>query len=420
MPNSNRNSINPDVVVIGAGPAGAAAAAYLNSRGHKVLVLEKERFPRFVIGESLLPNCMNFLEEAGLLPAIGKNDFQVKSGATFFKGEQRCDFYFSEQYTKGWSWTWQVQRDRFDHLLIQEAERQGVTVKFETEVTKVVTAPDAQTLWYKNAGGVTEQVTCKFIVDASGFGRVLPRLFNLNEASALEGRGSIFTHVEDINCDDTANNNIFVHTFNNNQSWVWAIPFSNRTASIGIVSGNDHIINLAKDNSRRFVEFIHEFPGLKARFANSKLLFEPKNILGYSIGVKKMYGEGFVLCGNSTEFLDPIFSSGVMLALASAVSAAKLTDKHLSGENVDWHGEYEQVMKKGIDIFRSFVTAWYDGSIETIIFAKEVDEMRKNQICSVLAGYVWDETNPFVKKHKTLLSTLAKIVAMQNPQPYQD
>ena len=116
---------NPDVIVIGAGPAGATAAAYLNNCGHEVLVLEKQQFPRFVIGESLLPNCMNFLEEAGLLKAIKKDDFQIKTGASFHKGEKRCDFFFSEQYTEGWTWTWQVQRQDFDHLLIKEAERQG-------------------------------------------------------------------------------------------------------------------------------------------------------------------------------------------------------------------------------------------------------------------------------------------------------
>ncbi len=403
---------NPDVIVIGAGPAGAAASAYLNNQGYKVLVLEKQQFPRFVIGESLLPNCMNFLEEAGLLQAIKKDDFQVKTGASFHKGEKRCDFFFSEQYTEGWSWSWQVQRKDFDHKLIKEAERQGVEVMFETEVLDATTSADIQTVSFKDSNGKTEKITCKFIIDASGYGRVLPRLFDLNKPSSLKVRGSIFTHVEDKKRNDLANNNIFVHSFDNNESWFWAIPFSNKTASIGVVALNERIEEFSKDRGKKFIDFIRTFPDLKDRFSDCEVLFEPKTIYGFSIGIKKMHGEGYVLCGNSTEFLDPIFSSGVTLAVGSAVIAAKLVDKQLSNEKVDWERDYDTLLQNGIDVFRSYIDAWYDGTLETIIFAKQIDQGRKNQICSVLAGYVWDETNPFVKKHKTLLTTLAKVVSM--------
>ena len=403
---------NPDIVVIGAGPAGAAAAAYLNNQGYQVLVLEKQKFPRFVIGESLLPNCMNYLEEAGLLSAIKKDDFQIKTGASFHRGDKKCDFFFSEQYTKGWSWTWQVQRSDFDHKLIKEAERQGVEVRFETEVIEASTSTDTQAIVFKNSNGKTEKLECKFIIDASGYGRVLPRLFDLNRPSSLAARGAIFSHFEDPKRDQNANNNIFVHFFDNDESWFWVIPLSNNITSIGIISPNEKIKEFAENNGQKFKEFIQTFPNLKERFSASKLLFAPKHILGFSVGVKQMFGDGYVLCGNSTEFLDPIFSNGVTLAVGSAVIAAKLVDKQLSGEKVDWKTEYEDVMKHGIDVFRSYVNAWYDGTLETIIFANETDQNRKNQICSVLAGYVWDETNPFVKKHKTLLNTLAKVVSM--------
>jgi flavin-dependent dehydrogenase len=120
-----------------------------------------------------------------------------------------------------------------------------------------------------------------------------------------------------------------------------------------------------------------------------------------------------VLSGNSTEFLDPIFSSGVTFATASGLLSAKMTHKHLQGEVVDWKKDYEEVIQKGIDVFRSYVSGWYTGDFQTIVFAKHIDEDIKRQICSVLAGYVWDQTNPFVKKHDTILPTLAKVIKMK-------
>ena len=127
-----------------------------------------------------------------------------------------------------------------------------------------------------------------------------------------------------------------------------------------------------------------------------------------------MFGPGFVLAGNSTEFLDPIFSSGVTFATASGLLSAKMAHKHLSGETVNWQTEYQDVVQKGIDVFRSYVTGWYNGDFPTIIFADHVDPVIKKQICSVLAGYVWDESNPFVKKHDTILATLAQVIRLRD------
>lgn len=402
-----------DVVVIGAGPAGSVASSYLVKQGYSVTILEKEKFPRFQIGESLLPCCMEHLDQAGLLEAVKPKGFQKKTGAAFMRGEKRCEFYFSEQFTKGWTWTWQVKRADFDLTLAEAARANGVDVNFECEVLSVQCSPDQQTIEYKDIDGNIHFIACKFIIDSSGYGRVLPRLFDLSKPSSFTPRGAVFSHLEDVDRTEKASNNIFVHSFDNNRSWIWAIPFSDGSTSVGIVGDKDKIVEMTENNGEKYKEFIRNFEDLKGRFKESELKFEPRNILGYSIGVKKMFGEGFVLSGNSTEFLDPIFSSGVTFATASGLLSAKMTDRYLKGENVDWKTEYEDVIQKGIDVFRSYVSGWYNGDFQTIVFAREIDVEFKNQICSVLAGYVWDQSNPFVKKHDTILATLAKVIRMK-------
>ena len=127
------------------------------------------------------------------------------------------------------------------------------------------------------------------------------------------------------------------------------------------------------------------------------------------------FGKGFVLTGNVTEFLDPVFSSGVTLASVSAQMASRLVIRHLKGEQVDWKNEYMNPMMKGIDVFRTYVNGWYDGSLFKIFFAPEPDMEIRAQICSVLAGYVWDESNPFVAKHEKNVRTLANFLTVKNP-----
>jgi flavin-dependent dehydrogenase len=402
-----------DVLVIGAGPAGTVAASYLRKQGYEVTILEKEVFPRFQIGESLLPCCMEHLTEAGLREAVEAKGFQKKTGAAFMRGKKRCEFLFSEQYTDGWSYTWQVKRADFDLTLAEATRAKGVRVSFECEVLSVDANEDRQITEYRDQEGNIHHIYSRFMIDASGYGRVLPRLFDLSKPSSFTPRGAVFAHLEDIKRTEVTSNNIFVHSFDDNKSWIWAIPFSDGSTSVGIVGDQERIVELAANSGEKYKAFIRNFEDLNGRFEQSEFKFEPRNILGYSVGVKTMFGEGFVLSGNSTEFLDPIFSSGVTFATASGLLSAKMTDKHLRGEKVDWKTEYEDVVQKGIEVFRSYVNGWYSGDFQSIVFAKDIDTDIKKQICSVLAGYVWDKTNPFVKKHDTILPTLAKVIKMK-------
>ena len=149
------------------------------------------------------------------------------------------------------------------------------------------------------------------------------------------------------------------------------------------------------------------------RFDELEYEFEPKKIKNFSKSVKQLYGEGYVLTGNSAEFLDPVFSSGVAFATESAIVAAKLIAKELKNESVDWEVEYSDYIKEGVSVFATYVKEWYTGNLQTIFFHEKENPEIKKQICGVLAGYVWDKTNPFVKNHHRLVKTVAHIANME-------
>ena len=400
-----------DVLIIGAGPAGTAAAAILNSKGFKVSILEKTQFPRFVIGESLLPRCMDLLEETNLLDAVKAEGFQEKFGAKFVHGNKVCDFNFEEQYTDGYTWTWQVTRADFDKKLADTVEERGVHIQYQAEVTNVEFENKIVTTHFTK-NGVQRTITSKYIIDASGYGRVLPRLLSLDKPSNLPPRGALITHLKDSYRPQNEEGNRIKVVVVKNDVWIWIIPFSNGNTSIGIVGDLSHY-DSSLSEKEIFLQVLQEQPELEQRFASPEFIFEPRKMVGYSCAVERFYGDQFVLVGNTTEFLDPIFSSGVTFALESGVKAAKLVAKELNNEPVNWEEEYVAYMDQGIQTFKSYVDHWYDGTLQKIFFAKNIDQSIKERICSVLAGYVWDDTNPYVKKHQKALKILAKVITIQ-------
>lgn len=401
-----------DVLVIGAGPAGTIAAAIIKKAGYNVVVVEKMQFPRFVIGESLLPRCMEALEEAGFLEAVKAKQFQQKNGAKFVIGDKICDFNFTEQHSKGWQWTWQVPREEFDNTLAQECINQGIDLRFETEVTNIELLEDETSITtIKDKHGDESTIRARFIIDGSGYGRVIPRLFNLERPSNLPARQTLFTHFEDTKraLAGSEPNRITIHIYNKD-TWIWVIPFSNGNTSVGFVGYPSFFEGLEGDSTQRLSSLIQTYPPLAERFKESAMRFEPREIKAWSVTTDKFYGPGYVLTGNVTEFLDPVFSSGVTLASVSAQNAAKLVIKKLKGEHVDWQKEYMEICMKGVEVFRTFVMAWYDGDLHDIFFSKNQNPEMRAQICSVLAGYVWDESNPFVVNHSKNVKSLAKFI----------
>ncbi|RPD40947.1 NAD(P)/FAD-dependent oxidoreductase [Chitinophaga barathri] len=401
-----------DVLVIGAGPAGTVAASIINKAGYSVKIVEKLKFPRFVIGESLLPRCMDALTEAGFIDAITERGFQKKFGAKFVKNGKICDFTFEEQHTPGWTWTWQVQRADFDHTLAQTVEKMGVPVEYETTVTDIKFTGSDSVTTVEDINGNKKQIEARFIVDGSGYGRVIPRLFNLEKQSVLQPRKALFAHTEDIRRSMADEPNRITAVVHEKGVWIWIIPFSTGVTSVGFVGDHTFHDRFAGTPEEQFRAMLDKEPYTRERFKDVPFVFEPRKLEAWSATTDKFYGEGFVLTGNVTEFLDPIFSSGVTLATVSAQTAAKLVIRKLKGEAVDWEKEYMEPTLQGVNVFRSYVMAWYEGTLDTIFFSKNPDQEIKQQICSVLAGYVWDQSNPYVKNHEEGPKRLARLIEL--------
>ena len=406
--------MDADVLIIGAGPSGSVAASMLKQLGHRVVILEKEQFPRFSIGESLLPQCMAFLEEAGLLDAVIDAGFQLKNGAAFSLSGKLTEFDFSDKFTAGWGTTYQAPRGQFDKILADAAENQGVSIHYQHSISAVdFSQPGCAKLTSLDAEGVQRQWTSSMVLDASGFGRVLPRLLNLETPSPLHPRRAYFTHIEDrIQTPDYDRNKILIAIHpQHHEIWYWLIPFSDGRSSLGVVLPHDFL----QDNSTAPLDILKKFvfaePRLAELLVHANFDTPVNQIGGYSADVSQLSGQGYALLGNAGEFLDPVFSSGVTIAMKSASLAVPLVDKQLRGEQVDWQTDYEQVLRRGIEVFRAYVEGWYEGSFQRIIFEPQQLDKIKVMICSILAGYAWDTSNPMTQRSAKKIEAIVELCA---------
>ncbi len=400
-----------EVLIIGAGPAGSVAAALLRQQGRHVLVLEREQFPRFSIGESLLPQSMEYLEQAGMLRAVVEAGFQFKNGAAFARGEQYTEFDFCEKSSQGWSTTYQVPRARFDHLLALEAERQGAEIRYRHEVVAVEINGAAPRVAVKNPQGEEYFLQARFMLDASGFGRILPRLLQLEAPSKFPVRGAIFTHIEDRITQSGFDRNkirVTVHP-GRPDVWFWLIPFAGGRCSLGVVAEPSFLERYQGTDTERLQALVKEDPSLRCLLEDSSWDTPARHIVGYSADVKSLWGRGYALLGNAGEFLDPIFSSGVTIAFKSASLAAAILQRYFAGETVDWMAEYALPLKKGVDTFRAFVDSWYRGGFQRIIFHHNQPAEIRRMLSAILAGYAWDETNPYVREPRRRLAALEEL-----------
>nr|WP_232916955.1 NAD(P)/FAD-dependent oxidoreductase [Pseudomonas corrugata] len=405
------------VVIIGAGPSGAIAAALLKRKGHDVLVIERQHFPRFSIGESLLSHCLDFVEEAGMLDAVNAAGFQRKNGAAFAWGERYSAFDFGDTFSEGKPTTFQVQRADFDKLLADQAALQGVEIRYGQAIANADFSLAKPQLGVQREDGSEYRLEADFVLDASGYGRVLPRLLDLEAPSNFPVRQAVFTHIEDrIENPAFDREKILITTHPTKRDvWFWTIPFSGGRCSVGVVAAAEHFEGRTDDLDACLRSFIDETPSLAGVLDNALWDTPARTIGGYSANVKTLHGPGFALLGNAAEFLDPVFSSGVTIAMRSASMAAGVLHRQLSGEQVDWQSEFAEPLKRGVDTFRCYVEGWYAGTFQDVIFYTEGSADIRRMISSILAGYAWDQRNPFVSEPKRRLRMLSEICANTAP-----
>ncbi len=399
-----------DILIIGAGPAGSIACAMFSRLGRKVLCLEAGVFPRFQIGESLLPRCNDILEEAGLLKVVLARQYMPKPAALFLQGDRRERFSFADMFPGQRTAAMQVPRSDFDQTLATEARRLGADIRFQHRVDSIEFSGSRSSVQVTNVEtGAMFTVEANFVIDCSGYGRVLPRLLKLEKEPSLGPRVAIFNHFEgDVRPTGPEEGDIWA-CIHPRGPWTWIIPFSNGRTSVGVVAGRAMADSAGSNDSERLINLLAEDPNVFGRLGNAVPVLKTARLEGWSASVTQLHGPGWALTGNASEFLDPIFSSGVTLALESSSRAAQLAHRQLCGEAVDWNKDYTAVMERAVGVFRVFVHAWYTGDLQKVLLHKNKPESIKRAITAVLGGYVLDERNPFVRDANRTLSAAVKL-----------
>jgi len=387
------------------------AAALLAQKGYKVEVLERQHFPRFSIGESLLAQSIEYIDQAGLLDEVNAHGFQFKDGAAFHLNGETTSIYFPDKSAPGPSTTFQVMRADLDDILAKGAAKKGANIHFGQEVVGFESDENGVRVNVKDDKGGERIIEGRFCLDASGFGRTLSKMLKLETPSDFPTRRAVFMQVKDNITEPSFDRNkilVSIHPADKT-IWYWLIPLKDGISSIGVVGSQEAIEKAGATEHERLWNLIEAVPHKHNILKNAVEHRPAATIVGYACNVKSLHGPSFALLGNAAEFLDPVFSSGVTIAFKSAHLATNLIDRQFKGETVDWETEFSKELYVGIDTFRECVDAWYRGSLQDIIFKrpKEINDITR-QLTSVLAGYAWDRSNLFVKSPRRTMDTVER------------
>lgn len=391
MPDSMQNGFDYDVVVIGGGPAGCTAATLLAQHGRKTLLLERDKHPRFHIGESMLPFSEPVVQRLGIDWSAGN---QFKSGAVFIdeRTDQRMYFPLSV-YRK----TYQLERAPFDQLLFENAAKHGAETHQEEKVLEVDCQADGV-----NVVSDKGRYRSRYLVDASGRAALLGKQHKGIDKIENLGKFAVFTHYEQIQPGEEADElfgsgSIYVPVVD--IGWIWIIPLSGRRLSVGIVVQKERPKDCTVEDLLR--RYLAASPILTRLLAGARQSAPIRVEADFSYSNRQRYGLRYACCGDAAGFLDPVFSSGVFLAFTSA---ARIADRVHQGLNEDreadplLHAEDDEAYRLGFDTMRLFVERFYQsGIVHNLFFEAHRDPDLTRQIARLLSGDLWVDDNALQK-----------------------
>lgn len=359
----------PHVIVIGGGPSGSTVSTLIAQAGYKVLLLERDHFPRFHIGESLIPETYWILKRLNMLDKMKSSHFVKKYSVQFVtdKGKLSEPFYFVDHKPHECSQTWQVRRSEFDLLMLNNAREHGVDVHEGARVLEVLFDGErAIGVRVQFEDGTTSEIHSEVVIDASGQGSMIMSRLGLREWDPVLKKAALWTYWKDAFRDEGRDEGAtIVLQTQGKQGWFWYIPLHDNILSVGVVASHEYLFKNRpnKDHETIYFEEVERCPGLQPRIANATRVTDFFAAKEYSYRSKKAAGDGWVLVGDAYGFLDPLYSSGVLLALKSGQLAADAVIEGLAkGDTTGAQlGKWEPGYVQGMDRMRRLVCEFYDG-----------------------------------------------------------
>jgi flavin-dependent dehydrogenase len=395
-----------DVIVIGGGPAGSTAATLLARKGMSVLLLEREKFPRFQIGESLLPYNNDLFDRLGIHEQLRTGDFFPKYGASFVTGDGKFAYTFRfdrllpEQYHSAF----QVKRAVFDEILLRNATASGVDVREETGVTSVDLSDAARAVVTTGSG---ERHECRFVIDASGHGSLLGnRVGKKVDVESLK-KVAFFAHYRGVPRPEgrDAGNTVVVVLQN---AWLWMIPVDAELMSVGLVVDRDHAVNCGLTPEDLLKRTIASTPWVEERMRGAERITQVYARRDFSFLMKRVVGKNYALVGDAAGFIDPIFSTGVFIAMKSADFAATAVEARLRKGSMRLLNRYERDLTQAMSRYFQFISNFYRREFLEVFLQPSERFGLLPMIVGILAG------NVFVKRTDRLkLSLFFALVAIQ-------